>query len=377
MSGSPPPTWRDSRCTRYRNRYGECGRCAQACPHGAIELHDAGIRIDPERCRHCALCIDACLTNALESPAYQPIAMLRAAIGQRAWRVACARSGASADTVLPCLGALGPIPMAYLARRGIALSLHGAAHCDDCEHGPGGGARLESNLRAVEQLRDAVSREGDANWALPTRVDDAPAKARSGPATSRAEAEKGVARRQWLRGVAARVRDDLAQAAGTPATVAEPAPPRAIRAGAYFVPEQRELLSIVCQRADGVVPRVPLDEALPLMDLELQAGCNVCEACFRVCPTGALGIDENPGDWTLTFQVERCVGCQVCLEVCQRHVLDARPEVQMHHEAAARPLLSLTKQRCTRCDRFFVSAQPESHCKVCGDDEDAFAAIFG
>lgn len=373
MNAFALPTWRDSRCTRYRYRYSECRRCADACPHDAVALHDAGIVIDPERCRQCDLCIDACHTNALESAAYQPIAMLRKAIGQPAWRVACAPSGADADTVLPCLGALGPVPMAYLARRGIALSLQGAWHCGECEHGPQGGARLDANLAVVERLRDAVQHDGDAAWAMPTGGEDPAAGVRRSHLGS---GNTGAARRQWLRRLTTRVRSDLAEATQATPRAAPPAA-AAIRAGAYFVPEQRELLGIVCRRADDAPVTVPLDEALPLLQLELQAGCTVCEACFRVCPTGALAIDENPGDWALTFAADRCVGCQACLEVCQPRVLDANTEVEMRTDAPPRTLLCLGKQRCDRCDRFFVSAQPEQHCRVCSDDQDAFSAIFG
>jgi RNA polymerase subunit RPABC4/transcription elongation factor Spt4 len=37
----------------------------------------------------------------------------------------------------------------------------------------------------------------------------------------------------------------------------------------------------------------------------------------------------------------------------------------------------MVKQRCNRCDRFFVSPEPQEKCKVCSDDEDAFASIYG
>jgi len=40
-------------------------------------------------------------------------------------------------------------------------------------------------------------------------------------------------------------------------------------------------------------------------------------------------------------------------------------------------LMALNKQRCSRCDRHFVSAVPEKTCAVCRDDEDAFTALFG
>ena len=156
-----------------------------------------------------------------------------------------------------------------------------------------------------------------------------------------------------------------------------PIPDKAIRAGAYAGTERRELLQIVCERKDGQPSPMRWHEALPLMQLTLQPGCTTCEACFRACPTGAIQIVENPGDWALTFQADRCVACEVCLEVCQPRVLDAEASFDCRPGQPARVLHSLVKQRCNRCDRFFVSPEPQETCKVCSDDQDAFTAIFG
>ena len=40
-----PPEFRAPHCTRYRYRYSECRRCADACPHNAIGLSDEGVTI--------------------------------------------------------------------------------------------------------------------------------------------------------------------------------------------------------------------------------------------------------------------------------------------------------------------------------------------
>lgn len=356
------PEFRAARCTRFRYRYSECRRCADACPHEAIALSDAGARIDVARCRNCALCIPACRTGAWAGETFKPIDLLRQAIRQPALALACAPSSLAADAVVPCLGVVDAATIAYLGKRRIPLTLLGSAHCGACEHGAQGAAQLAANLDAAGALRAAAREEGKA-WLEPVL---------SGVAPLAQPADAG--RRQLFRRLVGRGIDAL----GAPqATVRPVAADRAIRAGAHAGTEQRELLQIVCERKDGKPCAIGWHEALPLMQLTLRPGCTNCEACFRVCPTGALRIVENSGDWTLTFQADRCVACEVCLEVCQPRVLDVATSFDARPERPAKVLHALVKQRCARCDRLFVSPTPRETCPVCRDDEDAFARIFG
>lgn len=365
------PDFRAIACTRYRYRYSECRRCADACPHEAITLSDAGAVASKEACQECGLCIGACPTQAWSSAAFQPIELLREAIKRPAWRMACEPSGCSGDAVVPCLGAVDAVWLAYMARRRIPVSLHGASHCHDCAHGRTGEAQWQRNLQAVETLRDAA--ETPSDWVMPLLADD-----ERPPGVRERDARKGsgaAARRSLFRRIF-RHGAEQAPAAGQPGTP-DRVPQQAIRAGAQVMSERRELLQIVTRRQDDQALHWELDESLPLMQLSLQSGCTLCEACFRVCPTGAIEIVENPGDWALTFQADRCVGCQVCLEACQPRVLDADPSVDVRPGQAPITLISRNKQRCSRCDRHFASASPEATCPVCRDDEDAFTAVFG
>lgn len=376
------PDFHTARCTRYRYRYSECRRCADACPHAAISLTDAGAALDAGRCQNCGLCVSACHTGAWSSATFKPIDLLRQAIKLPGWRVGCAPSGAEAgktvDTVVPCLGALDGVTLAYLAKRRIPVTLHGSWHCPACAHGSTGAPQLAVNLEAASVLQQGArcgqeDPDGAPEWIMPLLSEPPP---QATPCGDRQRAAAfAPARRHLFRRLLGRGIDEVARAAEAPE--AEAIPEQAIRAGAYTLTEQRELLQIVCQRKDGQAFPAHPHEGLPLLQLTLQAGCTVCEACFRACPTGALRIEEDPGEWALTFQTDRCVACEVCREVCQPGALAARAEFDARPELPARVLHRLNKQRCTRCDRHFVSAAPEKTCPVCRDDEDAFSAIFG
>lgn len=358
------PELQAARCTRYRYRYGECRRCAEACPHDAIELLDEGIRLDAARCQNCALCTAACPTAALKADNLPRLDLLRRAIKTDRFSLACAPSGLTADAVVPCLGALDATMLAYLAKRRIAVTLLGSHQCDRCAHGARGEAHLAANLEAADALERAAAPE---EWLA--------AALAAAPGESGTQSDFRAGRRQLFRRLVGRGIDEVTRVAAPAA--GQPVEEKAIRAGAWFVPEMRELLAIVCKRKDGQPFRLAPQKALPLMDIHLKHGCTACEACFRVCPTGALQIRDDGESWNLAFFLDRCVGCGVCLDVCQPRVLHAAESFDATPEREPAILHRLAKRRCDRCDRFFVSAEACETCPVCADDADAFTAIFG
>ena len=358
------PEFHTARCARYRYRYSACRRCADACPHEAVELLDEGIRLNTARCQNCALCTAACPTAALGADNLPRLDLLRRAIKGERFSFACAPSGLTADAVVPCLGAIDAAMLAYLAKRRIAVELRGSQHCTQCAHGTKGEMLLAANLEAADALEAAAAPEAWLAASLAAAPDEPDAKP-----------DFRAGRRQLFRRLVGRGIDEVARAAAPAAEL--PVEEKAIRAGPWFVPEMRELLQIVCKRKDGGPLRIAPRPTLPLMDIRLKRGCTACEACFRVCPTGAMQIREDNAGWSLIFSIDRCVGCGVCLEVCQPRVLYAAETFDATPEREPAVLRQLAKQRCNRCDRFFISPEPCETCPVCADDEEAFSAIFG
>jgi energy-converting hydrogenase A subunit P len=364
------PEFRPTRCVRYRYRYSECRRCADACPHDAVNLTDEGITLDETRCRNCALCTSACRTEALAAGNLPRIDLVRRAIKQRTISIGCAPAGAETDEVVPCLGALDPAMLSYLAKRGTTVELAGSEHCARCHHAPKGREQLELNLAGLDVLRRAA---GDEQWA-DTRL----AQPKDG--RPRKSEQHDMARRQLFRRFVGRGVDKMVQA-GSDLPV-PPAPQKAIRIAAPFSTAQRELLQTLWQ-APGAgqagIGAIATHPALPLAHLRLEPGCTVCEACARACPTGALQVSEGQQAWSLALQPSRCVACEVCLEACQPGVLRSLDIMAIPALAGTTPVAMhvMPKRRCSRCDRFFVSAGGSETCPVCVGDDGDFASIFG
>jgi ferredoxin len=360
------PAVRTTSCVRFRYRYSACDRCAEVCPHQAIELSDDGVRIAPEKCTNCGLCTTACRAGALTARNMPRIEWLKQAIRANAYSFACAPSGERAEAIVPCLGAIDAAMLAYLAKRRIDVELRGSNHCERCSHGATGASQLKLNLDGAACLSAVVPEE---QWAMPTLPEA------HGGAQERADTSFAAGRRQLFRRIVGRGVDEVMQSAN--AMPAPPVPERALRAGAPALNDMRELMQIVCKPRKGGAFRVREHASLPMAELTMSPGCSACEACSRTCPTGALSVNESDETWTLAFNADRCVACGVCVEVCQPKALKARSEFDASPGRGPATLYSLAKQRCRRCDRFFVSARPQENCVVCSDDEEAFDAIFG
>lgn len=359
------PEYRASRCTRYRYRYSACSRCADACPHEAVELSDEGVRIGASACLNCSLCAAACPTEALLADNLPRIEVLKRAVKQPEVRFACAPSELRGDEIVPCLGGLDAPTLAYLASRGVAVTLAGTQHCAECPHGAQGEGRLGLHLEAVETLRRVVGNDKWAEISVPDESETEPGKAGHSPS-----------RRHLFRRFVGRGADQLTRPVS--ATEAQPVPLKAIRFAAPFSTAGRELLQLLFEAGREDRTPLPVHPGLFAARIGIRPGCTACEACARACPTGAMQIRESSTAWELGFQFARCVGCGVCVEVCQPRVLHFQDEMESL-ASAPEPLIlhALAKQRCTRCDRFFISAAPAEICQICEGDDADFASIFG
>lgn len=356
------PNFRAERCVRFRYAYSECDRCAEACPHDAVRLSEAGVELVAANCQGCALCAAACPTDALLEKNVSADSLLKAAEGRERYLIACAPSSVRGDAVVPCLGAIDAVTLAGFSHRGIELHLAGASHCGECAHGSRGAGSMVAHRAGRDALCAVALPSGREVERAPLVMDDTKGK----------ETDRLVAsRRQLFRRVVGKGLDVVAG-------VETPPPPlKAVRAAAPFLPERKALLNDIFDGCDEAL-RAERHETIPAENWVVATGCTNCEACVRVCPTGAMQLLEDNDAWRLVLLAERCVGCDVCVEVCQPKVLRQRDAgYVVVNRQKGRLLRSVPRKRCKSCDRLFVTGSDASVCATCSSDDEDFRHIFG
>jgi len=82
--------------------------------------------------------------------------------------------------------------------------------------------------------------------------------------------------------------------------------------------------------------------------------CHQCAdpPCLKACPVTALQVDQQRGTYARVIDERVCIGCQKCVEACERHF---RP---------ARPRFDVQKHRSVKCHLCFGDPQCVKYCPL-------------
>lgn len=310
-----------ARCVHVTAAVASCRACAEACPKAAWEVDDGGVSLSPDACDGCGLCAPACPQGVISH--IHPVAKRREGRELVAF-AACSGTGLhngrdGVEGVLPCLGVLALPELLALYRAGVRRLYVTREGCATCSTGSNTPARLEKNIadlnyllagRGLEPLR--LVNRSRAPWQALLTFDTEPD---GGPA---------LGRRALFRMTARRV-SEVVETAGTSLAPAEPPhqPP-----GRALPPP-----------APGVAAEQVPWPWVPSIDA---AACDGCAACARICPTGAITVDEAAPGFRLS--PPDCTGCRLCADVCHAGA------VLLERLAPQRQtLLPLARVRCKAC----------------------------
>lgn len=303
------------RCVHYGRVAASCVACFAACPRSAVRLDGESPTISERHCDGCGLCVAACPRQAI----VLPLSFERGEFaGHEACFAACemALDAAACEGRVPCLHAIGLDALLRAFASGIRLWMVARGDCAACPRGRGPGlhdtlARLNEALRARKIPEVALIELDARRWALACATRGAPK----------------AGRRRFLESILA------------------VAPP--VRAGCL------EEETRGCFAGEGPVPHaIHLD----------RSRCVACHACARICPDGAIRLEEAVPAYLLDHAA--CTGCGLCVDVCDRdavRLLDWMPGEQA--------MLPLRSGVCPHCGTAYHAPAETAgaRCRVCAE----------
>lgn len=308
-----------------------CRACETACPVSAMSSNGDQVAVDRSLCQSCGACVAACPERALELPGSsadeieaEVTALLAATSGVAIRRVAfvCADAGQSLAegwlrVRVPCVSTL-PVA-ALLATLAAGAEAVGLVGCDRSRSNGYGGLRGSPGY-----CRELLAVLGGAREAARVTLLGPDTCEEVSPWRERPSGQEGEQVRIFGKGAAA------------------------------------EAINLLADRYSA--SRVILDhESSPLgvVTLDEQA-CSGCWTCAGSCPGGALRVDADGDEVSLSFDPSLCSACGECARVCPEAEAGAiRVERRTDLVAMAQGRVTLHRdieRRCESCGASIASA---------------------
>ncbi len=349
-------------CLALRSRYGRCSRCQDQCPAAVLHLESNALRLGGG-CLNCGRCAGACPTGALAAPGFAqpaPEPVPSEPITVECWKVPGRIAPGDAVRV-PCLGGVSTGRWLALAAAadGPRVEAVDRGWCGACAAGGGGPHPATLQLAEANRLLEAagvpeaqrivLKRRPLPQCDLPPEIPD--------PLT-----RGSMDRRSFLRGLSRRAAVAAADAlpALSAAEADEPAAQRAVRAPS---PERQRVVAAI-ERIAGRA-RLPLPAQL-FPALRVSDACANHNVCASVCPTGALAAWMEHAASGIAFDADACIACGDCERACPERAVTLLPEGDGSVPQAPARLTRFEERECPECQRPFAGGHGERLCGPCG-----------
>ncbi|MEO1549330.1 MAG: 4Fe-4S binding protein [Pseudomonadota bacterium] len=317
-------------CAHSRAEQTGCTRCLDLCPTGAILSNGEAVSIDPMICAGCGACSSACPSGAVSY---------------------------DAPPVDHTMRQVQTLAKAFLDAGGKAPRLlvhdsHGAEMIRlAARHGRG----LPADVVTLDM--PALGAFGHAEAVAALAAGFAHVSLLPGPGTDRAAMDTQIALAEAIAGAGAgkvalldttdpfAMSDTLFDA--TPlAPCADPVRPLGTR---------RQIARQAARALRPEVEHVPLPEGAPygavLVDT---SACTLCLSCVSLCPSGALGDNQDMPQ--LRFQEDACLQCGLCANICPEDAITYEPRLNLTEAALSQTVLNEEEPfACVECGALFGS----------------------
>jgi len=315
-------------CAHSRAEKTACTNCLDLCPTGAITSAGDHVSIDPMICAGCGACSSACPSGAISYDA-PPVDFTFRRVQTLA--KAYLDAGGTAPRLL-VHDAHGGEMVRLSARHGRGLPAD-VIPMEMSAIGAFGHAEITAALAAGFAAVTVLPGPGADKPAMETQVALAAAIAGEGR-VSLLDTSDPDAMSEALYGVEA------------PAPVANPVRPmgtrrQITRQAAKALHPDADMLALPAGAPYGAVV-VNTDD------------CTLCLSCVSLCPSGALGDNEDKPQ--LRFQEDACLQCGLCANICPEDAISFEPRLNLTDAALRQQVLNEEEPfPCVECGALFGS----------------------
>jgi len=349
-----PVTLSPELCSKIITPKSSCANCINNCPVQGINLTNQGPKV--EQCIACGLCIEACPNHVFKLNENQLLEIDNKET--RTLILTCSFLHQNIEqklqncvTKISCLGELYPeLTLYLLASFSHVILIHNPQQCTDCL-----AQSLEDKLsfhqfsNILEDFSGKISVVNNINEIKPYLDIHKPQPAHD--------------RRSFFRSIFTGTQNiskqvlDFALNQESPKNKKEKVKPLK----KYFLAE-----ALKKQKA------LDYSKKLPYPKLNLTA-CNFCGACSKLCPTGALKIEQIENEKKITFTPNLCTHCNICRDVCFYQGLIWGEKVTVEEFLTDEPqvLGSAIQRVCANCQQdYYDLNEKENRCFLCRPVQD-------
>jgi ferredoxin len=343
-----------SRCVKSRYKRSSCRKCIVQCPQKALYF-EGQIKTDESVCSGCGICVNICPTGVFELNNNSYIKLFNRIDNNGTIEFSCQES-ASGGVKVPCLGFLSLsflISLLIAKKKSVIINI---SECQDC-----------SNQTGLKVIHETVGNARSMIDVLGLDVDIC-----LGSNNSINENEPGCSRREFFM----LFRDRAAGKVSDVINIVNSQVPEDLYRE-QKIPEHRKLLLHFWPELLKKAQK-PSSYA-PFAQIEIGPECNLCNVCVKACPAGALIRSEGDSKVTLQHNIDFCVQCGLCREICPRRAVKYLESVELSifNRKLKVELREFPKSHCRECGRDFIAANDGLLCNACSAKKQLADEFFG